>query len=214
MIILNFQNCTPCDAGLHARRQIFQFVLSLWISITEYFHCRPVVLVFSLTQNWHENQIFSTDFSSLVFLTDITKRITDISNVLQRDKKCAVGDSSKYASTVGRRFSSSSLLSSSTNSNSVTSSNSELPRSPFLTSHSNCLSSSRDDGCNQTKFGSTQRPVDTNLSSPLQQFTQTRKVGTTHVFPDNLRRLGGVRNDTVDGSCSSSNDVTVSAQSR
>ena len=161
-----------------------------------------------------KNQILSTDFSFLVFPTDITKRITDISNVLQRDRKCAAGDSSKYASTIGRRFSSSSLLSSSTNSNSVTSSNSELPRSPFLASHSNCLSSSRDDEYNQTKFGSTQRPVDTNPSSPLQQFTQTKKVGTTNMFPDNLRRLGGVRSDTVDGSTSSSNDIAVSAQSR
>jgi len=145
--------------------------------------------------------------------SDITKRMTDISNVLQLDKKCAVGESSKYASTIGRRFSSSSLLSSSTNSNIVTSSNSELPRSPFLTSHSNCLSSSRDDGYNQTKFGSNQRPVHTNPSSPLQQFTQTKKVGTTHIFPNNLRSKGGVRNDTVGGSSSSPNDIAVSAQS-
>lgn len=140
--------------------------------------------------------------------------MTDISNVLQLDKKCAVRDSSKYASTIGRRFSSSSLLSSSTNSNSVSSSNSELPRSPFLTSRLNRLSSSTDDGYNQTKFGSNQRPLDTNPSSPLQQFTQTKKVGTTHIFPDNPRRQGGVRNDTVDGSSSSSNDIALSAQSR
>lgn len=140
--------------------------------------------------------------------------MTDISSVLQLDKKCAVGDSSKYASTIGRRFSSSSLLSSSTNSNSVTSSNSELPRSPFLSSHSNCLSSPRDDRYNQTKFGSRQRPVDTKPSSPLQQFTQTKKVGTTHMFPDKLRYQGGVRNNAVGGSSSSSNDMAVSVQSR
>jgi hypothetical protein len=149
-----------------------------------------------------------------MFLTDITKRIADISNVLHRDKKCAVNDSPKYASTVGRRFSSSSLLSSSTNSNSVTSSNSELPRSPFLTSHPNFLTSSRDEGYSQTKLGSTQHPVDTDQSSPLQQFTPTKKVGTTHFFPDNLRSKGGIRNDSVDGSCSSSAGVVVSGQSR
>jgi hypothetical protein len=104
------------------------------------------------------------------------------------------------------------LLSSSTNSNSVTSSNSELPRSPFLTSHSNWISS-RDEGNNQTKFESSQSPVDRDQSSSLQQFTRTKKVGTTHVFPDNPRSLGGVRNGSVDGSSSSSTDV-VSVPSR
>ena len=189
-----------------------RYALSSYITQIR-FVFKGLILVLSWTQNQCENKISRTDFSFLVFPTDITKRITDISNVVQRDRKCAVGDSLKYASTTGRRFSSSSVLSSSTNSNSVTSSNSELPYSPFLTSNSNCSSSSRDKGYNQTKFGSTQHPVDTDQSSPLQQFTQTKKVGTTHIYPDNLRSLRGVRNDTVDGS-SSSADVVVSVQSR
>ena len=136
-----------------------------------------------------------------------------MSSILPHDKKGASGDNSKYASTIGRRFSSSSLLSSSTNCNSVTSSNSELPHSPFLTSYSNCLNSSRDEGNSRTKFGSSQSPLDRDQSSALQQFTQMKKVGTTHIFPDNLRSLGGIRNGSVDGSSSSSTDV-VSTQSR
>jgi hypothetical protein len=120
-----------------------------------------------------------------------------MNSVLECDKKYTVGDSSKYASSIGRRLSSSSLP----------------PSSPFLMSRSNSMISSADQGNSQTKGGSPQNPLDKDQSSSLQKFTRTRKVGTTYIFPDSPKNLGGDRNGSSNGSSSSSTDV-VAVRSR
>ncbi|XP_033607133.1 uncharacterized protein LOC111863876 isoform X5 [Cryptotermes secundus] len=141
--------------------------------------------------------------------SDITKKMTNMTNVLERDKKCAVGDSSKYASSTGCRLSSSPLLPSSAPSNNLTSMKSEFPSSPFLMSRSNSVISSADQGNSQTSVGSTQNPVHKDKASALQKFTRTKKVGTTHIFPDSPKNLGGDRNCNADGSSSSTDVVAV-----
>lgn len=129
--------------------------------------------------------------------------MTKMNNVLERDKNCAVGDSSKYASSTGCR------LPSSAHSNNLTSMKSEFPSSPFLTSRSNSVISSADQGNSQTSVGSTQSPVHKDKASALQKFTRTKKVGTTHIFPDSPKNLGGDRNCNADGSSSSADVVAV-----
>lgn len=136
-----------------------------------------------------------------------------MNSVLERDKKYAVGDSSKYASSIGCRLSSSSLLPSSAHSNNFASLKSEFPSSPFHMSRSNSMISSADQGNSQTSVGSTQNPVHKDQASALQKFTRTKKVGTTHIFPDSPRNLEGDRNGSADGSSASSAAV-VAVRSR
>jgi hypothetical protein len=132
-----------------------------------------------------------------------------MNSVLEHDKKYAVGDNTKYASSIGRRLSSSSLLPSSAHSNNLTSVKSECPSSPFLMSRSNSTISSADQGNSQTKIGSSQNLVDKDQSSALQKFTLTKKVGTTHIFPDSPKNLGGYRSGSADGSSYSTSVVAV-----
>jgi hypothetical protein len=74
------------------------------------------------------------------------------------------------------------------------------------------MTSSTDQGNNQTKVGSSWSHADKDQSSALQNFTRTKKVGTTHIFPDNLKNSSGVGNKSVDGSSCSSDVVAVSTR--
>ncbi|XP_069677566.1 uncharacterized protein RhoGAP19D isoform X4 [Periplaneta americana] len=122
--------------------------------------------------------------------SDITKKISDMSNVLEgREKKFSVSDNPKHIANIGHRLSSSSLLSSSS----------------FPMSQSDFISSSTSQGNNQTKVESLPNRGDKDQSSSLQKFTQTKKVGTTHFFPENLKEFGGVR-DGSDKAATSSAD--------
>ncbi|KDR20991.1 Rho GTPase-activating protein 21 [Zootermopsis nevadensis] len=142
--------------------------------------------------------------------SDITKKISGINSILEHDKKYSVSDNSNHASSIGCKLSSSSLLSSSVNSNNLTSSTkSESSSLTSLTCQSNLMTSSKDQGNTQTKVGLPWSPVDRSHSSTLQKFTQTKKVGTTHIFPDNQKKLGRVENGSVTSSSSSSADVVA-----
>ncbi|KAJ4431125.1 hypothetical protein ANN_19720 [Periplaneta americana] len=92
--------------------------------------------------------------------SDITKKISDMSNVLEgREKKFSVSDNPKHIANIGHRLSSSSLLSSSS----------------FPMSQSDFISSSTSQGNNQTKVESLPNRGDKDQSSSLQKFTQTKK---------------------------------------
>jgi hypothetical protein len=69
------------------------------------------------------------------------------------------------------------------------------------------MASSKDQGNTQIKVGLPRSLVDKDHSSTLQKFTQTKKVGITHIFPDNQKNLGKVR----DGSVTSSSSADVVA---
>jgi hypothetical protein len=60
--------------------------------------------------------------------------------------------------------------------------------------------SSADQGNSQAKVGSLQNPAAKDQSSVLQKFTVTKKVGTTYIFPDSRKNLGGDRNGSSNGS--------------
>lgn len=136
-----------------------------------------------------------------------------MNSVLERDKKYAVSDNSNHASSTGHRLSSSFSLSSSASSNNPASSTkSESSSSTSVICQSNSMTSSADQVNTQTKVGVPWRPVDRDQSSNLQKFTQTKKVGTTHIFPDNLKSSGTVGNGSVADSSSSADVVAVSTR--
>ncbi|PSN52317.1 hypothetical protein C0J52_08535 [Blattella germanica] len=99
--------------------------------------------------------------------SDITKKITDMNNVLESCDR-------KYGTSLGHRLSSSSsLLSPPANSNT----SSTKPDPPNTTSLN-------PEGSPQPKGNSTHKESPTT-SQKFSHFTQTKKVGTTHFFPDN-----------------------------
>jgi hypothetical protein len=76
-------------------------------------------------------------------------------------------------------------------------------------SRSNSMISSADQGNSQTKARSPHNPPDKDQSSALQKFTRTKKVGTTYIFPDSPKNLGGDRDGSSNGSVSSTDVVAV-----
>ena len=116
-----------------------------------------------------------------------------------RDKKYDAVDGSKPASILGHRLSSSSLLPS-VNNNFSSSTNPE-------SSHSNLISVSQE--ITQSKLSNTQSKDLPPTSQKFGNFTQTKKVGTTHFFPDNHKSSEQTRN--VPLPCSAASSIATSS---